>query len=215
MFNRNVSKPATFVIYFIKPLLMIPVDLTLETSRVILRPLGEGDYDNFLQLARQDKDMWEYFSLNLGDEKQLRRWMDIAFADRLANTRRPFTIIDKMNGQMAGSSSLGNISIYDLRAEIGWSWLGKDFRSTGLNRHTKYAMMKYAFEEMRFERVEFKTDVLNARARKGLQNVGGIEEGVLRSHMTMWNNRRRSSIYYSVLKNEWSTLKETIFKDIV
>ena len=193
---------------------MIPVDLTLETSRVILRPLAEGDYDNFLRLARQDKDMWEYFSLDLGDEKQLRRWMEMALVDRLANTRRPFTIIDKMNGQMAGSSSLGNISIYDLRAEIGWSWLGKDFRSTGLNRHAKYAMMKYAFEEMKFERVEFKTDVLNARARKGLQNVGGIEEGVLRSHMTMWNNRRRSSIYYSVLKNEWPTLKETIFKDI-
>ena len=35
------------------------------------------------------------------------------------------------------------------------------------------------------------------------RNVGGIEEGILRSHMTMWNNRRRTSIYYSVLKDEW------------
>ena len=41
---------------------------------------------------------------------------------------------------------------------------------------------------------------------KDLQNIGGIEEGVLRSHMTMWNNRRRSSVYYSVLKNEWPTV---------
>jgi RimJ/RimL family protein N-acetyltransferase len=110
--------------------------------------------------------------------------------------------------------SLMNISIHDLRTEIGSSWLGKNFRSSGLNRHAKYVMMKYAFEEMGFERVEFKTDVLNARARKGLRNIGGIEEGILRSHMTMWNNRRRSSIYYSVLKEEWPTLKVTIFKDI-
>ena len=65
---------------------------------------------------------------------------------------------------------------------------------------------------MNFERVEFKTDVLNARARQGLKNVGGIEEGILRSHMTMWNNRRRSSIYYSVLKDEWPQVKEIIFK---
>ena len=194
---------------------MIPVDLKLETSRAILRPIAEEDYNDFLRLARQDEDMWEYFSLNLGDEKQLRKWMDMAFADRSANTRRPFTIIDKLNGQIAGSSSLGNISMYDLRGEIGWSWLGKDYRSSGLNRHAKFAMMRYAFEEMKFERVEFKTDVLNARARKGLQNVGGTEEGVLRSHMTMWNNRRRSSIYYSVLKDEWPKLKKTIFKDIV
>jgi RimJ/RimL family protein N-acetyltransferase len=74
--------------------------------------------------------------------------------------------------------------------------------------------MRYAFDELHFERVEFKTDVLNARARKGLQNIGGVEEGILRSHMTMWNNRRRTSIYYSVLKAEWPGLKQTIFKDI-
>lgn len=75
-------------------------------------------------------------------------------------------------------------------------------------------MMRYAFETLRFERVEFKTDVLNKRARQGLVNVGGIEEGILRSHMTMCNNRRRTSIYYSVLKDEWSGLKQTIFKEM-
>ena len=75
-------------------------------------------------------------------------------------------------------------------------------------------MMRYAFDELNFERVEFKTDVLNERAKQGLRKVGGKEEGVLRSHMTMWNNRRRDSIYFSVLKNEWSHLKKTIFKDI-
>lgn len=193
---------------------MIPADLALETKKAILRPLSVDDYAAFLNLAKQDADMWYYFTLNLGDEKQLQRWFETAFADKAANTRRPFTIIDKETGQIGGSSSLGNISMYDLRAEIGWSWLGKDFRSTGLNRHAKYAMMKYAFEELHFERIEFKTDVQNARARKGLQNVGGIEEGILRSHMTMWNNRRRTSIYYSVLKDEWPGLKETIFKEM-
>ena len=190
---------------------MIPSDLVLETNRSLLRPLSKNDFDAFLELAKADPDMWEYFTLNLGDEKQLNRWFEMAFADRAANTRRPFTIIDKQSGKIAGSSSLGNISMHDLRAEIGWSWLGKNFRSTGLNKHAKFAMMRYAFDEQNFERIEFKTDVLNARARQGLKNVGGIEEGVLRSHMTMWNNRRRSSIYYSVLKDEWPGLREIIF----
>src|SRR5690349_13874298 len=192
---------------------MIPADLTLETEKALLRPVKEEDYDSFLRIAQQDLDMWQYFSLNLADEKQLARWMELARNDRAANTRRPFAIIDKATGQIAGSSSLGNISMYDLRAEIGWSWLGKDFRSTGLNKHAKFAMMRYAFDELNFERIEFKTDFMNERARQGLKNVGGIEEGILRSHMTMWNNRRRTSIYYSVLKDEWPKLKETIFKD--
>lgn len=192
---------------------MIPADLTVETDKALLRPLNVKDYDAMLQLAQQDEDMWYYFSLNLADPVQLQRWFEIAFTEKAANTRRPFAIIDKQTGQIAGSSSLGNISMYDLRAEIGWSWLAPAFRSTGLNKHAKFAMMRYAFDVMNFERIEFKTDEQNARARKGLQNAGGIEEGILRSHMKMWNNRRRTSVYYSVLKNEWPGLKATIFKD--
>lgn len=192
---------------------MIPSDLSLETSKSWLRPMRESDFSIFLELA-QDEDAWKYFSLNLADAKQLKEWMNAAFHDKEINTRRPFTIIDKPSGTIAGSTSLGNISIHDRRLEIGWTWLGKEFRSSGINRHCKYALMKYVFDEINFERVEFKTDVLNERARQGLRKIGGKEEGIFRSHMTMWNNRRRDSIYYSVLKNEWPLLKESIFKDI-
>lgn len=192
---------------------IIKPELRIETNRVLLRPIEESDMDAFLQLA-QDKDMWKYFTLNLADKTHLQKWMEAGFSDKAAGTRRPFTIIDKTTGQIAGSSSMGNIAYHDLRLEIGWSWLGKNFRSTGVNFHAKYSMMRYAFDELNFERVEFKTDVLNERAKQGLRKVGGKEEGVLRSHMTMWNDRRRDSIYFSVLKNEWLQLKQTIFKDI-
>jgi len=50
---------------------MIPQDLALETSKVILRPIAESDYDSFLGLAKKDVDMWYYFTFNLGDEQQL------------------------------------------------------------------------------------------------------------------------------------------------
>lgn len=191
---------------------MIPKDLILQTDKLILRPIEETDFNFFFELA-QEEEMWTYFTLNLSNKEHLKRWMDMAFADKAADTRRPFTIIEKATNKIAGSTSMGNISMHDLRLEIGWSWLGKDFRSTGINRHCKYAMMKYAFEALNFERVEFKTDVLNERAKQGLRKTGGIEEGVLRSHMTMWNHRRRSSVYFSVLKNEWPQLKQTIFKN--
>lgn len=192
---------------------MIPVNLTLQTNKVLLRPLEENDFNIFFELA-QDESMWQYFTLNLADKNHLKKWMDAAFSEKLAHTRRPFTIIEKASNKIAGSMSLGNISLHDLRLEIGWSWLAKNFRGSDINRHSKYAMMKYAFDALHFERVEFKTDVLNTRARKGLQKIGGKEEGILRSHMTMWNNRRRDSVYFSVLKNEWQELKKTVFKDL-
>ena len=192
---------------------IIPQGLILETDRVLLRPVEQSDFDVFLDLA-QDEEMWYYFTLNLANKDHLRQWMDTAFADKAAGTRRPFTIVDKATNQITGSSSIGNIAYYDLRLEIGWSWLGKNFRSSGVNRHAKYSMMRFAFDELNFERVEFKTDVLNDRAIHGLRKVGGIEEGVLRNHMTMWNGRRRSSVYYSVLKDEWPLIKSSIFNDI-
>ncbi|MGZ8545709.1 MAG: GNAT family N-acetyltransferase [Flavisolibacter sp.] len=192
---------------------MIPATLTLETPRVLLRPLSAEDFDSFLAIAT-DPGMWDYFTLNLADPDQLRTWMEMAVTDRTANTRRPFTIIDKSTGEIAGSMSMGNIAMHDLRLEIGWSWLGKSFRGSAINKHAKFVMMRYAFDILRFERVEFKTDVLNERARRGLIKIGATEEGILRSHMTMWNNRRRTSVYYSVLKSEWPGLVQGIFKDI-
>jgi len=171
------------------------------------------DHDAFLDLA-SDMDTWQYFTLNLSDPAQLRQFMDTAFDERKRGLRRPFTIIEKATGAITGTMSLGNISMPDRRLEIGWSWLGKDYRGTGINRHSKFSMMRYAFEELEFERVEFKTDVLNARARKGLEKIGGKAEGILRSHMQMWNNRRRDSIYYSVLLREWPEVKASLFNDL-
>jgi RimJ/RimL family protein N-acetyltransferase len=191
----------------------IPADLILQTSKVILRPIRKNDFNDLQELA-QEKEMWNYFALNLSEKEHLQKWMNAALADQQAHTRLPFTIIIKETGQIAGSMSLMNISYHDLRLEIGNSWLGKNFRSRDVNRHAKYAMMRYSFEELNCERVEFKTDVLNERAKQGLRKIGGKEEGVLRSHMTMWNNRRRDSIYFSVIRKEWLVLKESIFKDI-
>jgi RimJ/RimL family protein N-acetyltransferase len=41
-----------------------------------------------------------------------------------------------------------------------------------MNRQAKYLLLQHAFELLRCERVEFKTDVLNTVARKGLRNIG-------------------------------------------
>jgi len=55
--------------------MIIPADCTLETPKVLLRPMEEKDQDSFLQLAQQDPDIWYYFSVNLGDTSQLEKWM--------------------------------------------------------------------------------------------------------------------------------------------
>jgi RimJ/RimL family protein N-acetyltransferase len=86
---------------------------------------------------------------------------------------------------------------------------------TGVNRHAKFAMLSFALEVMKMERVEVKTDNLNERAKAALLKIGMKPEGVLRSHMQMHSNRRRDSIYYSIIKEEWEEVKALFFGDLV
>lgn len=192
---------------------MISPELRLETDKVLLRPLQHLDIATFATLTK-DPSLWNYFTLLLNDPAQLQQWVETALREREERKRIPFTIIEKSSGSICGSSSFGNISYFDKRIEIGWSWLGKQYQGTGINFHAKFSLLSYAFEVLDWERVEIKTDNLNERAKQALRKIGATEEGVLRSHMQMPNNRRRDTVYFSIIKKEWPQIRNSIFKEI-
>jgi RimJ/RimL family protein N-acetyltransferase len=190
-----------------------PAGFTLETPRVILRLLKAEDHDALLPLTQSD-DIWKFFTKYLSQPGELKTWIEDALKEREEQKKMPFLVIDKPN-QICGSTSFGNISFYDKRIEIGWTWLGQEFIGIGINRQAKFALLSYAFEVMQMERVEIKTDILNERARAALLKIGMMPEGVLRSHQLMHSNRRRDTIYYSIIKNEWEEKKKLFFNDLV
>lgn len=192
---------------------MISAELRLETDKVLLRPLQHLDIASFTPLAK-DESLWKYFTFLLDYPAELQRWVEAALQEREEGKRIPFTIIEKATDNICGSTSFGSISYFDKRIEIGWSWLGKQYQGTGINFHAKFSLLSYAFDVLNWERVEIKTDNLNERAKQGLRKIGAKEEGVLRSHMQMPLNRRRDSVYFSILKNEWPVVRNTIFKEI-
>jgi RimJ/RimL family protein N-acetyltransferase len=184
-------------------------EATLENSMVLLRPVVREDYQQFSEIAFDD-DIWTYFTFRIRNQADLEKFVNDAVRDRDAGTRVAFSIVEKQHGRIAGSMSFMNIAEAEKRLEIGTSWLGRDFRGTGINHWAKYLMLQHAFETLDCERVEFKTDVLNLRARKGLLNIGATEEGVLRSFNFMPDNRRRDAIFYSILKGEWPRVKAAL-----
>ncbi|MAM18369.1 MAG: GNAT family protein [Bacteroidota bacterium] len=181
---------------------MIDFQKSLETEKVMLRPICQEDFDEMKELTKDEK-VWDYFTSNLAVKEQLFRWIQTAVEAMNNQERMAFSIIDKEHKKIIGSTSLGNFSERDQRIEIGWTWLAASARGTGMNQHVKKLLLRYCFEELKLERVESKTDVLNLAARKGLQKSGLTEEGVLRSHTLLANGRRRDSIFYGILKNEW------------
>jgi RimJ/RimL family protein N-acetyltransferase len=177
---------------------MLPTNLKLESGQLLLRPLQLEDFNTLLELT-QDASLWTYFTHDLSTLAGLETWA----AGHFSGDRFQFVVIDKTTQQVLGSTGFGNYFPRDQRIEIGWTWLGKAFQGTGINSQMKSLMLQYAFEELGMIRVEFKTDVLNLPARQALLRLGATEEGVLRSHTLMTQDRRRDTIYYSFLRGEW------------
>ena len=177
---------------------MLYKDLVLESDHILLRPLQSEDFPALLPLT-QDPALWTYFTHDLSTLAGLETWATGHFSGE----RLQFVVIDKQSQQVVGSTGFGNYFPRDQRIEIGWTWLGKAFQGTGINAQMKSLMLQYAFGELEMLRVEFKTDVLNLPARQALLRLGATEEGVLRSHTLMTNDRRRDTIYYSFLRGEW------------
>ncbi len=178
----------------------------LENEHVVLRPVRPQDREALRAIAL-DERIWRYFVMRIDDDADFDAFFDLGLRDQETGTRVVYFIEDKRTGAAAGSMSFCNIMEKDGRLEIGWSWLGIDTQGKGVNRWAKFLMMRHAFEEMKAERVEFKTDKLNVQARHALVNIGAREEGTLRSFNPMPDGRRRDAVYYSVLAAEWPEVK--------
>jgi RimJ/RimL family protein N-acetyltransferase len=178
----------------------------LENEHVLLSPFTPGDRSPLREIAMAP-DIWRYFVTRIETPADFDAFFDSALEDQAAGRRISFCITDKHSGRAAGSMSYGNLAEKDQRIEIGWSWLGLDFQGQGINRWAKFLLLEHAFERLAAERVEFKTDELNEQARKGLRNIGAVEEGILRSYNPMPGGRRRNAVYYSVLRGEWPYVK--------
>jgi RimJ/RimL family protein N-acetyltransferase len=182
---------------------------TLENEHVLLRPSAEPDRESLRPLAK-DPDIWRYFVTLIETDADFDAFFDAALADLAGGVRVPFVITDKPLDQAAGSMSFFNFAERDGRLEIGWSWLGRDFQGRGVNHWAKLLLLEHAFERLGAERVEFKTDQLNEKARRALSNIGAVEEGTLRSFNPMPGGRRRDAVYYSVLRGEWPAVRERL-----
>ncbi|MEV7415168.1 GNAT family protein [Streptomyces sp. NPDC089919] len=183
----------------------------LKNDHVMLTPLSAPDREDIRAVA-MDPDIWRYFTVTVGDDADFEKFFDSNLAEHRAGRRAVYVIRDRKTGKVAGSMSLLSFAEKDRRLEIGASWLGKDFRGQGVNHWAKYALLKHAFETLEAERVEFKTDVLNLQARKGLANIGATEEGVLRSFNYMPGGRRRDAVFYSILRAEWPQVEKLLLE---
>lgn len=187
----------------------------IENDKVLLRPLSVDDFDNLVSFSVNEPELWKFSLITAGGKDNLRNYLQIAENGRKEQKEYPFIIFDKKTKQYAGSTRFYDILPDYQTLQLGYTWYGKEFQGTGLNKNCKYLLLQFAFEEWKMERVEFRADNGNARSIAAMKSIGCKVDGVLRSNMPKREGGRRDSIVLSILKHEWeSEVKEMLAKKI-
>lgn len=183
--------------------------VTLEGHWVLLEPLSVDHVPALAALA-SDEEIWRYLPVSLPTEDDLRGIVEDALRNRAAGTELPFVIVERASGMPIGSTRVMDIRLEHRGVEIGWTWLGRAYWRSPINSECKYLLLRHLFEVVGCVRVALKTDMLNVRSQAAIERLGATREGVLRRHMIVQGGRYRDTVYYSILDDEWPSIKERL-----
>jgi N-acetyltransferase len=191
------------------------VDYIIENEKVLLRPLQTSDFENLIRFSLEQPELWKYSLITAAGHYNLQNYLQIAENGRNDQKEYQFIVYDKKTNQYAGSTRFYDIQVDFQTLQLGYTWYGKEFQGTGLNKNCKYLLLEFAFEKWKMERVEFRADNENERSIAAMKSIGCKVDGILRSNMPKREGGRRDSIVLSILRHEWETeVKEMLGKKI-
>jgi RimJ/RimL family protein N-acetyltransferase len=189
-------------------------NIVLENNHIKLLPFTI-DLARELRMIINDFEITHYTGNHIRNEVDFQKYIIRINEVRAKEHGYPFIVVDKKIGQIAGTTRFGNINFDSKRLEIGWTWYSKQFRGSGINQACKYELLKYAFETMEFNRVQFSVDKENERSRRAVLKLGAIQEGVFRCNYINASGEYRDDVYFSIIKPEWQEVKLKYFKEYV
>lgn len=181
------------------------VPVTLEGSRVILKPLSE-EHAAELEEASSDGDLSQlwYTRVPLPSE------MHASIGQRLLLEQGggwlPFATIDRTTNRAVGMTSYLHISPNVRRLEIGGTWLRQSAQRTGINVESKLLLLRQAFEDWNCIAVEFRTHRFNRQSQQAIEALGARLDGVLRNHFDVFGVVRDTCVY-SIISSEWPQVR--------
>ncbi len=192
---------------------MYPLEpVELQGNLVAVEPLS-ADHAAGLLAAADDDEVFAWLPYpRPADLEQARSWIDGALADRRAERRFPFAVLDAEDGSVIGSTSFWDFDARNAHVEIGSTWLSRAWWGMGRNAEAKLLLMAHAFETLDLERVTFRTDIRNERSQRAIEQLGAVREGIHRHEMRRRDGSWRDSVHYSILRSEWPAAKERLLR---
>jgi N-acetyltransferase len=188
--------------------------LILEDELVRIEPLEEKHFELLLPTALQ-KELWLYTIQQINSPADFKDYFSRALQEKEEQKSYPFAYFNKQTQQYVGSTRYLNIDFANLRLEIGSTWLHPTLHGKGFNKHCKFLLLSYGFEQLELNRIELKTSHLNLKSQNAMLKIGAIREGIFRNHVVNENGSIRHSHFFSFIKEEWPAIKQSIFKEFV
>lgn len=151
--------------------------------------------------------VWTYLSYGpFGSAGQLQDWLG-----SIADSSDPlfYTVTDLATARPIGVVSYLNIVPGDRRIEMGHIWYVPAAQRGRANTDVAHVLLRHAFDDCGYRRVEWKCDALNARSRAAAERLGFSFEGVFRQHMIV-KGRNRDTAWFSMTDAEWPSRREAL-----
>lgn len=181
----------------------------LVGQRIRLRPLKEDDAGALLQAAA-DGELWNLPITVIPSADTVDAYIATALKGMADGSVLAFVTEDAGSGKAIGSTRFWKIDRQNRKLEIGHTWLSASWQRTYANTEAKYLMLKHAFEVMNCVRVQFTTDEINEKSRKAILRLGAVQEGIVRHERIMPNGRKRNSVRFSIIDDEWPQVREAL-----
>ena len=185
--------------------------VTLTGNNVVLMPLQTEHAERLLQAA-EDGELWNMKVTVIPGPSTVEQYIATALAGRDAGTVMPFAIVHRETGRIVGSTRFWKIDRQHRKLEIGHTWLSQSMQRSGLNTEMKFLLLRHAFEEMNCVRVQFTTDELNEKSRAAILRIGARQEGIVRHERIMQDGRKRNSVRFSIIDDEWPQVKAMLLE---
>lgn len=119
----------------------------------------------------------------------------------------PHAILDAATGEPLGAASFMRIDRAHGTIEIGAIHFSPRLQRRPAATEAIALMMRRAFDELGYRRLEWKCDSLNAPSRAAALRLGFSFEGIFRQAV-VYKGRNRDTAWFSVTDADWPTVRE-------
>lgn len=173
---------------------------TLETERLILRKLNMKDAVPIFQYA-SDPEVTKFMLWDTHKNiKDTFRFIDYITEQYKKDEAAEWVVTLKENGSVIGTIGLSSLTRF-LCCEIGYT-LNRKYWGRGIMTEAASRVIRFAFEEMRVNRIEAMHLTGNDASGRVMQKLGMRYEGTLRKKV-FTKGRYWDCLIYSILADEY------------